>query len=137
LEYMVATINNFGGFYSTELYVHEARMHGGIIEPPCINISYTQAVIRGKTIYLVFMFLQSMESRVIDKIIEERKKYDAFKNSDELIERMLIALEQIAMLIIRNASRFTGIQKRELLEETHIKVSEDIIQGPTVTLLKT
>ena len=27
LEYMVATINNGGGFYRTELYVHEARMH--------------------------------------------------------------------------------------------------------------
>ncbi|WP_306416846.1 PHP domain-containing protein [Fulvivirga maritima] len=33
LEYMVATINNFGGFYRTELYVHEARMHGAEISP--------------------------------------------------------------------------------------------------------
>ena len=31
LEYMVATINNGGGFYRTELYVHEARMHGAEI----------------------------------------------------------------------------------------------------------
>ena len=29
LEFMVAVINNFGGFYRTEVYVHEARMSGG------------------------------------------------------------------------------------------------------------
>ena len=31
LEYMVATINNFGGFYRVDLYLHEARMHGAVI----------------------------------------------------------------------------------------------------------
>ena len=42
LEYIVATINNGGGFYRTELYVHEARMHGARIFAPCINtVSYT------------------------------------------------------------------------------------------------
>src|SRR5699024_3221134 len=35
LEYMVAVLNNGGGFYSTESYVHEARMKGGNILPPC------------------------------------------------------------------------------------------------------
>src|SRR5690554_4724402 len=40
LEYMVATLNNGGGFYSTEFYVHEARMKGGNILPPCINRSF-------------------------------------------------------------------------------------------------
>jgi DNA polymerase-3 subunit alpha/error-prone DNA polymerase len=28
---MVAVINNQGGFYRTEVYVHEAKMSGGII----------------------------------------------------------------------------------------------------------
>ncbi|MEE3224983.1 MAG: DNA polymerase III subunit alpha, partial [Bacteroidota bacterium] len=28
LEYMVATLNNGGGFYKAEFYVHEAKMHG-------------------------------------------------------------------------------------------------------------
>lgn len=34
LEYMVATLNNGGGFYRTELYIHEARMHGAEIVAP-------------------------------------------------------------------------------------------------------
>ncbi|MCG8699382.1 MAG: DNA polymerase III subunit alpha, partial [Bacteroidales bacterium] len=39
LEYMVATINNGGGFYRVEHYIHEARMHGATIKPPCVNRS--------------------------------------------------------------------------------------------------
>src|SRR5690554_3967497 len=39
LEYMVATINNFGGYYTTEFYIHEARRLGAKIEPPCIQNS--------------------------------------------------------------------------------------------------
>jgi DNA polymerase-3 subunit alpha/error-prone DNA polymerase len=31
VEFMVAVINNQGGFYRTEVYVHEAKMSGGII----------------------------------------------------------------------------------------------------------
>jgi DNA polymerase-3 subunit alpha/error-prone DNA polymerase len=34
---MVAVINNQGGFYRTEVYVHEAKMSGGIINTPCVN----------------------------------------------------------------------------------------------------
>ncbi len=39
LEFMVAVINNFGGFYRTEFYVHEARKAGGWMEAPEINES--------------------------------------------------------------------------------------------------
>ncbi|MEN8117855.1 MAG: DNA polymerase III subunit alpha, partial [Bacteroidota bacterium] len=61
LEYMVATINNGGGFYRTELYIHEARMHGGIIYPPCINKSEMLTVIEGNIIHLGFGFLKDLE----------------------------------------------------------------------------
>ena len=40
LEYMVATLNNFGGFYRPEYYVHEARMYGATIHPPSVNQSF-------------------------------------------------------------------------------------------------
>ena len=68
LEYMVATINNYGGFYSTEFYVHEARMHGAQIEAPCINTSLSNTIIKGVTIYLGFKFLQSLELFYLSKI---------------------------------------------------------------------
>ncbi|MBK6946054.1 MAG: DNA polymerase III subunit alpha [Flavobacteriales bacterium] len=39
LEFMVAVANNFGGFYHTEFYLHEARRGGAVIEAPCVNRS--------------------------------------------------------------------------------------------------
>ncbi len=137
LEYMVATINNFGGFYSTELYVHEARMDGGIVEAPCINRSFTQAVIHGKTIYLGFMFLHSLESKVIKRIVKERTEAGEFKSLDDFIERVPISMEQVAILIKIDAFRFTGTHKRELLWEAHLKISKHAVQEPVVTLFKT
>ena len=41
------------------------RMHGGQIEAPCINHSSNETIIKGRTIYLGFMFLQSLESKTI------------------------------------------------------------------------
>lgn len=137
LEYMTATINNFGGFYRTELYVHEARMHGGIIEPPCINTSYTQAIIKGKTIYLGFMFLQSLESRIMKHIVLERTQNGQFESLDDFIERVPISVEQISILIKINAFRFTKVNKRELLWEAHLKISKTVIQEHVMTLFKT
>lgn len=137
LEYMVATINNFGGFYSTELYVHEARMDGGLIEAPCINTSFTQTVIHGKTIYLGFMFLQSLESKTIQRIVKERHAQGDFLSLDDFIERVPISIEQISILIKINAFRFTGNNKRELLWEAHLKISKHALQEQVVTLFKT
>ena len=39
MEFMVAVINNFGGFYSTELYFHELKKTGAKLEAPCVNSS--------------------------------------------------------------------------------------------------
>jgi DNA polymerase-3 subunit alpha len=137
LEYMTATINNFGGFYSTELYVHEARMHNGIIEAPCINKSFTQAIIKEKTIYLGFMFLQSLEAKTINRILNERKENGKFESLDDFIERVPISMEQISILIKINGFRFTKINKRELLWEAHLKISKTVIKEDIVTLFKT
>lgn len=39
LEFMVGVANNFGGFYRTEFYLHEAKRAGAVIEAPCVNVS--------------------------------------------------------------------------------------------------
>ena len=48
LEYMLAVMNNGGGFYRIETYIHEARMLGASIEAPCVNHSMAQNIIIGK-----------------------------------------------------------------------------------------
>ncbi|MGB6048910.1 MAG: PHP domain-containing protein, partial [Flavobacteriales bacterium] len=39
MEFLVGVANNFGGFYSTEFYLHEAKRKGAVIEAPCVNTS--------------------------------------------------------------------------------------------------
>ncbi|SEB47554.1 DNA polymerase III, alpha subunit [Tenacibaculum sp. MAR_2009_124] len=136
LEYMVATINNFGGFYRTELYVHEARMHGGIIKAPCINKSYHETVIYGKEIFIGFMFLQSLESKAIKKILEERSKNGFFESLDDFIDRVSISIEQITILIKIRAFDFTKRNKRALLWEAHMKISKVTFEEDLPTLFK-
>ena len=136
LEYMVATINNFGGFYRTELYVHEARMHGGIIEAPCVNHSNKETLIKDKTIYLGFMFLHAFESKTVNQVLTERKKNGSFRGLDNFIDRVPISIEQIIILIKINAFRFTRINKRELLWEAHLKTSKTVVTD-VVNLFKT
>ncbi|MCL4122890.1 UNVERIFIED_CONTAM: hypothetical protein GTU68_049237 [Idotea baltica] len=137
IEYMVATINNFGGFYKTELYVNEAKMHGAIIEAPCINQSFNEAIIKNKTIYLGFMFLQSLEAKTIKRLILERQNNGNYKNLDDFIDRVTISVEQISILIKINAFRFTGINKRELLWEAHLKIGKVTLEEHINTLFKT
>lgn len=137
LEYMVATINNYGGFYRTELYVNEARMHGGIIHAPCINKSYSDTVIYGKDIYLGFKFLQSLESKIIQKITLERKRNGLFQSLDDFIERVPISMEQISILIKIDAFRFSGVNKRELLWEAHMKINKVSLDEHNMSLFQT
>ncbi len=137
LEYMVATLNNGGGFYRAELYVHEARMHGAIIEAPCINRSNHLNVIEGTTIFLGFGFLRALEANTIKRIIVERSRRGPFISLDDFIDRVPISIEQISILIKINAFRFTRINKRKLLWEARLKISKIPIQEHEITLFKT
>jgi error-prone DNA polymerase len=61
LEFMVAVINNFGGFYRTWVYVNEARRCGGTIELPCVNKSLKVTTIYDDSIYLGFNSVANLE----------------------------------------------------------------------------
>jgi DNA polymerase-3 subunit alpha len=83
------------------------------------------------------MFLQSLESKTIKKIITERQKNGMYKSLDDFIERIAISVEQISILIKINAFRFTGVNKRELLWEAHLKISKTLPEEHTATLFQT
>ena len=136
LEYMVATLNNFGGFYQPEYYVHEARMNGAIIHPPHINKAQYQNYIEGKNIYLGFIMLHSFELKNAQKIVTERTKNGLFLDLDDFIDRVAISLDQIAILIKVNAFQFTQRNKRELLWEAHMKVHKVVLEETISTLFK-
>lgn len=115
LEFMVAVINNQGGFYRTEVYVHEARMAGARILNPCVNHSSYETSIIGKDIYLGFMHLQSLDSKVAFDLAEEREKNGRYTSLENFVRRVSIGLSNLKILIFIGAFRFTGRLKSELL----------------------
>ena len=137
LEYMVATLNNSGGFYRPELYVHEARMHGGIIHAPDINKSYNETCIEQHIIYLGFSVLRDFENKMANKIVLERQKNGLFLSLDDFIDRVAISLEQISILIKVNAFQIFHKNKRELLWQAYMKVHKVVLEVQIHTLFKT
>ncbi len=136
LEYMVATLNNSGGFYRPELYIHEARMHGGLIHTPHINKSNYETRIEGKTIYLGFVTLRDFEGNTARKIVLERDNNGPFSDLDNFIDRVAISLEQISILIKVNAFRFFNKNKRELLWDAYMKVHKVVLEEQVNTLFR-
>lgn len=119
IEFMVAVINNFGGFYKTWVYVNEARRCGAKIELPCVNRSMHTTSLSGITIWLGFIHVANLESQVAHAIIEERQKNGEYHNLEDFTNRIPIGLEQAIILIRLNAFRFTGKTKQQLLWEVH------------------
>lgn len=115
IEFMTAVINNFGGFYRTEVYIHEAKMSGAKIHNPCVNKSDYQTKVYGKDIYLGFQHLKSLESKTADLIVVERNQNGPFTSLEDFITRVPIGIEGIQILIYIGAFRFTGKKKNELL----------------------
>lgn len=125
LEFMVGVINNFGGFYRTEFYFHEARMSGAAIEAPCINQSDYLTTILGTTIYIGFIHLKSLEVRVAKHIAVDRERNGPYRSLDNFLRRTPgIGLEQVRLLIRVGAFRFTTKSKQKLLWEAMLYFSE-------------
>lgn len=120
LEYMVATLNNGGGFYRMELYIHEARMHGATIVPPCVNNSTKLCTIQDTTIYLGFAIIAELENSIIDTFLNERKLNGPYADLYEFIKRVPLSIDQLVILIRCGAFRFTGKNKKELLWEAYM-----------------
>lgn len=120
LEFMVAVINNFGGFYQTWVYVNEARRCGALIEQPSVNHSRYTTHIAGNTIWLGFVHIANLDSHTAQLIIGEREREGAYVDLADFVNRVAIGMEQAILLIRLDALRFTGRSKQQLLWEVHM-----------------
>ncbi|OQB81335.1 MAG: DNA polymerase III subunit alpha [Bacteroidetes bacterium ADurb.Bin123] len=124
LEFMVAVINNFGGFYQTWVYVNEARRCGATIELPCVNHSDRLTTIEGKNVYLGLALLSGLEEKTSGMIVDERCRFGEFHSLDDFVSRVPLTKEQITLLIRIGALRFTGKPKARLLWEVHMLLTK-------------
>nr|WP_321226326.1 DNA polymerase III subunit alpha [uncultured Psychroserpens sp.] len=123
IEFMVAVLNNGGGFYSVEHYIHEAKMQGATIELPCINTSDHPNKVLVKAIYLGFGYLRNLEKLVIQRFLSERQLNGCYTSLENFIDRVTISIEQLTILIRIGCFRFTKKSKSELLWHAIFKLN--------------
>lgn len=120
IEFMVAAINNGGGFYRTEVYVHECRMSGGKIQVPCINKSLYETTVYGEEVFLGFMHIEKIASKIARYILQERGKNGEFTSLGDFVKRIPVGIETLQTLIFVGAFRCMGKPKNELLIEARM-----------------
>ncbi|MPS63880.1 DNA polymerase III subunit alpha [Chryseobacterium sp.] len=136
IEFMVSAINNGGGFYRTEVYVHEAKMSGATILNPCVNLSEYQTTVYGEDVYLGLMHIEKLESKIAVLIPEERKNNGDYTSLENFVKRIPIGIETLQTLIFIGAFRFTGKQKHELLIEARFLLAGNRPTFKHLTLLE-
>ena len=150
IEFMVAVLNNYGGFYNRNVYVSEARKSGANICLPCVNNSNFDTCLYDKDIYLGFDCLLNLERSLAEHIPTERKQNGPYSSLENFTLRTGTGLEQLIILIRCGAFRFLGIGKKELLWEAHLLMSgkkhetthinnlfEDTVSLPKLPVLET
>jgi DNA polymerase-3 subunit alpha len=130
LEFMVAVINNFGGFYRTWVYVNEARRCGARIELPCINKSFEATTIYDDRIYLGFNLVANLEQSIQHQLVRERVRGGEFGSLEDFLRRVAIGIEQLVLLIRLGALRFTRKPKMQLLWEAHMLLNKSEKSAP-------
>lgn len=119
LEFMVAVINNFGGFYDTDLYLREAKRYGADIQAPDINRSVYLTSISGVSIWLGFIHVKSLEQNLVTTLVKERDKNGEFISLYDFYKRVKPGIEQLSILIKIGAFRSFGRDKKELFWEAY------------------
>ena len=120
-----------------ETYVNEARLHGGLIEAPCVNRSSVETCIDGKHIFLGFNLMQELEEKTIGRILSERHKNGDFESLQNFLDRVEISLDQLVILIRINAFRALNSDKKKLLWEAHFILGGAKKSAPVSDLFRT
>ena len=120
LEFQVAVINNFGGFYRSWFYFNEAKRMGAKVHLPCVNHSDYLTTLEGRTIYMGFVFLQGVEQHFVEHFVAERQVRGPFKDLDDFITRVTFHKDQLVLLIRGGAFDFTQKSRAELLWRAYL-----------------
>lgn len=127
-EFMVAVINNFGGFYSRELYFLELLKYVGHIELPCVNCSDDNTSIKDRKVYIGLIHIKGFQQKIKETILELRP----YRDLTDFIERTHIGIEQLNTLIRVGGFRFTGKSKKTLLWEANFLQKKIQADAPEV-----
>jgi DNA polymerase-3 subunit alpha len=136
-EFMVAVINNFGGFYKTWVYVTELRKTGVNLHLPCVNESDALTNIKGNDVYLGLALIESLEQNTLEAILKERSYNGPFRDLPDFMERVPVSVIQVKLLIKAGAFGFVGLGKKQLMWQAHmgLKKAPVLIQDAMQAIL--
>ena len=134
LEYMTACINNFGGYYRTEVYVHEARKWGANILAPSVNFGAYFCHLQGTDLFLGFVLVNGIERAICERIIEERHRNGCYTSLSNLLARVHVPLEQLLLIIRVDGLSDLPSTRKELLWEAHFFFSKTTRLQPSLEL---
>ncbi len=136
LEFQVAVINNFGGFYNSWVYFDELKRQGGELLLPCVNHSHYLTSINGNKIHIGFIHLQGLEENFSQNIVAERERGGKFGGLHDFIDRLKPDIAQLVLLIRSGAFSFTSQPKPGLLWEAHLYRKKSRSSDTTTMLFK-
>lgn len=134
-EFMVAVINNFGGFYRTAFYFHELGRSGATIHAPCVNRSDLYTTLSGTSAYTGFVHVEKLNDTLKTKIAGERGRNGVYRDLQDFVERVQPGIEQLNVLIRVGALRFTGLDKKALLWKANF-LQQRVKEQPATALFR-
>lgn len=126
MEFMVAVLNNYGGFYNRPLYVQELKKAGATVHLPCVNNSVAVVSLKSDQSYLGFIGIQGLEDKFIKFIPLERERNGKYQDLEDFVKRTAIGLEQLVVLIRVGALRFIPKSKKTLLWDAHLLLGRKV-----------
>lgn len=131
LPFYVAVINNFGGFYSTWVYVHEAQKAGGRLHTPCVNHSQlTTAIVDlegdAADVFVGLVHIQGLEKKWMEAIISDRVSFGPYLGIEDLAIRLPMPFDQLRLLVKTGALDFTGQSRKLLLMKAHLLAGQPV-----------
>ncbi|MET3113760.1 DNA-directed DNA polymerase III PolC [Pedobacter sp. CG_S7] len=136
IEFMVAVLNNYGGFYERWVYVNELKKAGAVVHLPCVNGSEAKVTLKGNAVYMGFIGVNGLETRFMELIVAERMQNGAYLGLEDFVLRTGITLQQCILLIRIGALRFTGSSKKVLLWEVYNYLGSKIPDPPSAVLFQ-
>ncbi len=98
-EFMACVLNNRGGFYSSAVYIQEAKRLGIKILLPCINKSENEYKGSDKQILIGLMAIKYLSNSSIKNILMQREKFGEYVSLADFIIRTKLGIKEIQLLI--------------------------------------
>ncbi|MCS6981864.1 MAG: DNA polymerase III subunit alpha [Flavobacteriales bacterium] len=118
IPFILAVLNNFGGFYDTWYYLLEARRLGAEVEAPDVQRgAWLSTLHPPRTIVLGFIHIKGLEAETATRIEQARQRRGPFQSLDDFLQRTGCTAEQTELLIRAGAFRSFSSSRPRLLWE--------------------